>query len=69
MLFVNICNESQIFYVVYCLNLEIEAVVDSDDSINSDDKNKTLKNKIKRCQQKTEEKTSKQDDVRHFPTV
>lgn len=57
------------YFVVCYLNLEKEAVMDSDDSINNDDKNKTPENKIKRYQKKTEEKTSKQDDVRHFLIV
>lgn len=56
------------YFVLCYLNLEKEAVRDSDESINNDDTNK-IENKIKKYQKKTEEKTSKQDDVSHFLIV
>lgn len=56
-------------YVICYLNLEKEAVIDSDDNINNDDKDEKIENKKKKHQKKSEEKTSKQDDVRHFLIV
>lgn len=55
----------RIYYVICYLNLEKEAVIDSDDSINND-KDEKIEDKKKRYQKKIEEKTSKQDDVRYF---
>lgn len=65
-----ICNYtyslSQSCHLNVYLNLEKEIVVDSDDNINDDDKEKIVENKKKIYQKKPEEKTSKQDNVRHF---
>lgn len=55
------------YFILCYLNLEKEVVpLDSNDDINSDDKNEKTEEKKKKHNKKSEEKSLKQDDVRHF---
>lgn len=55
------------YFILCYLNLEKEVIpLDSDDDVNSDDKNEKAEEKKKKYDKKSEEKTLKQDDVRLF---